>query len=272
MTDSTQSSDLLPTAEQWYTVTAVAEGITLITEPHVHPLLQANIWHLRGRDHDLVIDSSLGIVPLAPILRRLSDREPVLVLTHAHLDHLGAAHEFTQRWAHPHEPVDQPLPGSLDSAQLAGILGLGPDVLSVRLPPLLVSALPAPDFDPGAYRLLPAPATRHLRDGDTISLGSTTFTVLHLPGHTPGSIALYDSDAKALFSGDVIYELHEDEELLDEIHGADIGDYVRSMRRLARMPIDVVYPGHGPVFGGTRLRELIDGYLSRRGGEEVHGR
>ena len=54
----------LPVADPWFVVDAVGDGITLISEPHVHPLLRCNVWHVRGRDVDLVVDTSLGLRPL----------------------------------------------------------------------------------------------------------------------------------------------------------------------------------------------------------------
>ncbi|WP_436533628.1 MBL fold metallo-hydrolase [Actinoplanes sp. HUAS TT8] len=243
----------------WYETTRVTDDLTVITEPHVHPLLRANIWHLRGRDRDLVVDAGLGVVPLRPELPYLFDRDPILVLTHAHLDHMGAATEFPDVRAHPLEPVGDPLPGTLRTADLAALLGLdltgGPD--------LMITARPFPDYDPAGYRLLPV-ASGPLADGDRIDLGDRELTALHLPGHTPGSLALFDPADGTLFSGDVIYDLDEGEQLLDEIHGADIADYVASLARLAELPVTVVRPGHGPSFGRPRLIELIDGYTRFR--------
>ena len=64
-----------------------------------------------------------------------------------------------------------------------------------------------------------------------------------------------------LFSGDAIY----DGPLLDEIEGADIEVYVRTMKRLRELPVRVVHAGHDPSFGRERLVELADAYLARRG-------
>lgn len=54
--------------------------------------------------------------------------------------------------------------------------------------------------------LVPVEPTRRLVDGDTIDLGNQSLTVLHLPGHTPGSIALHDQANRTLFTGDVVYD------------------------------------------------------------------
>jgi len=245
----------LPVAREWFRIRAAGDSVTLIDEPHAHGLLQANVWLVRGRDRDLLIDSGLGIASLRSALAALSLRDPVLVLTHAHLDHMGSAHEFPDCWAHSAEDAGNPPPGSLNGPALAAELGL-----SEPLPDLLISAVPDDAYDPAAYRLQPARVTRHLGDGDVVDPGGRAFTVLHLPGHSPGSIALLDEHDGTLFTGDVLY----DDVLLDTITGADPGQYAASMRRLRDLPVRIVRPGHGPSFGPGRMRAIIDGYLDSR--------
>ena len=48
---------MLPIADRWFERRTVSPGLTLLTEPHVDPFLRCNIWHVRGRDRDLVIDT-----------------------------------------------------------------------------------------------------------------------------------------------------------------------------------------------------------------------
>jgi glyoxylase-like metal-dependent hydrolase (beta-lactamase superfamily II) len=248
----------LPVAAEWFAITAVDDGLTLITEPHADELVSANAWLVRGRERDLMVDAGLGVASLRTAVEPLlsdSGREPVLVVTHAHLDHLGSAHEFADCRAHPAERAGNPPPGSLFGPALGAELGL-----DEALPPLLISALPHPGYDPARYRLRPAVVTRALRDGDVVDPGGRPLTVLHLPGHSPGSIALFDPGDGTLFSGDVVY----DGELLDSIVGADVGQYRASLLRLRSLPVRVVRPGHGPSFGRPRLHAIIDRYLKER--------
>ncbi|WP_328474976.1 MBL fold metallo-hydrolase [Actinoplanes sp. NBC_00393] len=243
----------LPVAPQWFRLTELDERTTLIEEPHVRPLLRANAWHLRGRDRDLLVDCGLGVTALAPLLRKRFGREPLLVVTHAHLDHMGSAHEFRQVGAHPLERVGDPVPGSLLGPVLAAQMGL-----DAPLPPVLLTAVPHHGYDPGAYRVRPADGTHPLTDGDHVDLGEHTLTVLHLPGHSPGSIVLFDEHDGTLFSGDVIY----DDVLLDSLPGGDPQQYAHSLRRLRSLPVRLTRPGHGSSFGRNRLHHLIDGYLA----------
>jgi glyoxylase-like metal-dependent hydrolase (beta-lactamase superfamily II) len=128
------------------------------------------------------------------------------------------------------------------------------------MPDAFLTALPYEGYDPAAYRVLPAPATRLVEEGDVIDLGHRRFEVLHLPGHSPGSIGLWEAASGTLFSGDAVY----DGPLLDELPGSDIGQYVRTMKRLRELPVTVVHGGHDPSFGRERLRELADAYLAAR--------
>lgn len=244
----------LPVATEWFAVSEVGDGITRITEPHVCPLLRSNFWHVRGRDHDLTIDCGLGVASVRAALPSLFAHDPVLVLTHAHLDHMGSAHEFDDCWAHPSEPVAVPGRGS-HGPTLARLLGLRQH--NQQLPDTLITARPDASFDPAGYRLTPATVTRCLRDGDVVDLGDRRFTVLHVPGHSPGGIALYEEATQTLFSGDTIY----DDELFDSIDGADPVAYRRSMRRLRDLPVRRCHGGHADSIDGPRLQRIIDDYL-----------
>jgi glyoxylase-like metal-dependent hydrolase (beta-lactamase superfamily II) len=110
-----------------------------------------------------------------------------------------------------------------------------------------------------AYAVVPCPPTRVLDDGDVVDLGDRAFTVLHLPGHSPDSIGLWDAATGVLFSGDAVY----DGPLLDSAPDADRAAYVTTMERLRALPVEVVHGGHEASFGRARLIELCDHYLAR---------
>jgi glyoxylase-like metal-dependent hydrolase (beta-lactamase superfamily II) len=249
-------------ADQWFEFQRVDDDITLIWEPHVVPLIRCNIWHIRGRDRDLLIDTGLGMASLKSAARHLFEKKLTAVATHAHYDHVGGFHEFEDRMIHGAEArkvaagnAASLFGGGKEDALLESIRAAGYDV-----PPELFTAVPSDGYDPGAYRVLPAPATRTVEEGDMIDLGDRQFEILHLPGHSPGSIGLWEAESGILFSGDAIY----DGPLLDELPGSDISVYVATMKRLRALPVSVVHAGHDPSFGRARLRELCDAYLAKR--------
>ncbi len=69
----------LPVADPWFVRERVDDAITLVIEPHVHPLPRCNVWHVRGRDRDLVVDTALGLAPLRHLVERELD-SPLLAV------------------------------------------------------------------------------------------------------------------------------------------------------------------------------------------------
>ncbi len=225
----------------------MGEGITLIHEPWVKPFYRCNMWHVRGRDADLLLDTGLGVFPLRAAIARLADRPPICVASHTHFDHIGGHHEFDCRCVHKAE--SEILAAPHNDTTLA----------SRYVTDDIFDALPE-GWNTAAYRIKPAPATRILADGDLIDLGDRAFEVIHTPGHSPGGIALWDKTSGVLLSGDVIY----DGPLITDTYHADLGDYDRSLGRLAALPVSVVHGGHFPSFSRTKLHQLIDDYRAKR--------
>jgi glyoxylase-like metal-dependent hydrolase (beta-lactamase superfamily II) len=257
--------DQLPVAEEWFVKERVGDGITLVSEPHVHPLLRCNVWLVQGRDRDLVIDTSLGLRPLRQLVEQELGGPLLAVATHSHGDHIGGLHEFADRAIHRAEGPDIVRPGGmpLDSASYPPSV-IGPyEAAGYDIPELFIDAVP-PGPGPAiatTVAIPEAPATWLLEEGDVVDLGDRAFEVLHLPGHSPGSIGLWDQAGGVLFSGDAVY----DGPLLDEGFGSDIEQYVATMRRLRELPVQVVHGGHEPSFGRERLVEICDAYLGWRG-------
>lgn len=250
----------LPVADPWWVVRQVSDGVTLITEPHVHPLLRCNVWHVRGRDRDLVIDTALGLAPLAHLVEHELGHAVLAVATHSHSDHVGGMHEFDDRAIHRAEAADltTPMRTTLVAEQY-GETVLGPyRDAGYDIPDLFVDAVPVAGMAM-VGEIAPALVTRVLDDGDVVDCGDRSFEVLHLPGHSPGSIGLWEAATGILFSGDAVY----DGPLLDELDGSDIDDYVRTMRRLRELPVTAVHGGHEASFDRDRLIQICDAYLDR---------
>ena len=256
----------LPVTPDWFRVTWVTGSIAMLTEPGVDGLIRANIWYLRGRERDLVVDAGNGVAPLRPVLDGLARgrrHDVVAVATHAHIDHIGGLHEFEHRLFHR---LERDAAAAIDADVSLATAGW-PETLKQLLadsgfvlPPLLLNAVPAEGFDPGGFRIRPTSATRLVEGGDVVDLSDRQLLVVHLPGHTPGSIGLWDEAAGALFSGDAVY----DGSLIDTLPESDIATYRRTMESLRDLPVEVVYPGHDEPFGRERLRQLCDAYLRRR--------
>ncbi|MER8503790.1 MULTISPECIES: MBL fold metallo-hydrolase [unclassified Mesorhizobium] len=239
----------LPTidAGHWYETIRMGDDVTLIHEPWIKPFFRCNIWHVRGRDSDLLFDTGLGHFSLRRHVPLLTERKLTCVASHTHFDHIGCHHEFPDRCVHPAE---------------AGILADPRNEWTVAdryATDEMFDGMPQ-GWDTKRYRILPAPADRLLEQGDILDLGDRAFEVIHTPGHSPGGVALYENRTGILFSGDIIY----DGPLIDDVYHSDIDDYVETLLRLRDFDVSVVHGGHFPSFGRVRYRQLVDEYLAQK--------
>jgi glyoxylase-like metal-dependent hydrolase (beta-lactamase superfamily II) len=84
---------------------------------------------------------------------------------------------------------------------------------------------------------------RLVRDGEVLEAGGFAFEVMHTPGHTPGSICLYEAGAEALFAGDLLTRNGVGRA---DIPGGSNSQLLASLARLLTLPEGTrVYPGHG---------------------------
>lgn len=249
-------------AERWFSRRDHDHDVTQLFEPHLHRIIRCNIWHVRGRNCDLVVDTGIGVASVVEELATMLDRPVVCVATHAHVDHVGGLHEFGHRLVHPLAATmlsryRSPLPlrwsafetDAVDAARAIGHVVDRDEMLD---------ALPHADFDVDAFDLQGTTATATIEEGDVIDLGDRRFEVLHLPGHTPGSIGLWEQRTGVLFAGDAVH----DGPIVEFLPECDIAQYVATMKRLRDHPADVVHAGHDPSFGRDRLVELTDAYLA----------
>lgn len=255
----------LPVAERWFERRKVDDAITLLWEPHVDIWMRCNIWHVRGRERDLLVDSGFGVASLSEAARDLFEQPLTAVATHAHADHVGSHYEFPDRAIHPLEAelLKAPPYANLVAAKAYGEAGMAMlQGMGLAVPEgLLITALPYAGYDPEHdYAIPPSVPTRLIEEGDVLDLGDRSFEVLHLPGHSPGSIGLWEKASGTLFSGDALY----DGQLLDELERSNVADYVRTMQRLMELPVTVVHGGHEHSFGRERLKELCRAYLEQR--------
>lgn len=174
---------------------------------------------------------------------------------------MGSAHEFETCACHrlekePLETANGGMPLRWSNWPKEDFEALGLEDLEDEL---VISALPHEGFDPDSFSMKGATPSVLLEDGDVLDLGDRSFEILHLPGHSPGSIALWEKRSGTLFSGDVIY----DAPLLDQLKDSNIENYVASMERLLTLPVSVVHAGHAPSFDGERLRAIAQDYLRR---------
>jgi glyoxylase-like metal-dependent hydrolase (beta-lactamase superfamily II) len=175
-----------------------------------------------------VVDPGADPEVIIARLRRLRLRPVLILLTHGHFDHVGALADLAVAFTDPPPPDI--------AVHAADADHLGPQALAVHRRDFAFVGAAA--YVDGLWRPLPRP-TRLVADGDRIG----PFTVLHVPGHSPGSVAYYDQEGGRLYSGDTLFSGGVGR---TDLPGGDGPRLDRSLQRLLALDGRVrVYPGHG---------------------------
>lgn len=159
-----------------------------------------------------------------------------IIMTHTHLDHIGCLAEIRNElpwlevWAHRLE---------------ADLLEQGDDRAVYGMKMFKTLCQLQFGLKPGAFKFN---VDRKLDGGETLDLGGMAWEVVHIPGHSMGSIGLYHRSAKTLIPGDVAYADHAIGRF--DLYGANPSDLKKSLIRLSELEVDILLPGHNQIVKG----------------------
>jgi hydroxyacylglutathione hydrolase len=166
-----------------------------------------------------------------------------VIMTHTHLDHIGCLAEILERipwaelWVHEAE---------------AGPLEAGDERIVYGMEMFKSMCMTQYNLKPGSFRFQ---VDRRLSGGEDLELGGISWEVMHIPGHSPGSIGLYDRQRKILIPGDVVYADYAIGRF--DLHGASGAEHKESLFRLGELEVDILLPGHNRI-----ATSLPPGYIA----------
>jgi hydroxyacylglutathione hydrolase len=172
-------------------------------------------------EHPILVDA--GMAPEATLRNIAKYIDPkkieMIVLTHCHHDHTGAAVAIREATGGK-LVIDRHEVGALgdDLATLAHMFG--------RM---------SPECSPDDI----------LDEGKVLDLGEWKLEVMETPGHSPGSICLYEKNAKVLFSGDTAFP--DGNIGRTDLFGGNSEELIQSVERLTKLDVKIMYPGHMEV-------------------------
>ncbi len=236
----------IPIAENWYGIEKYPDGITRLRETEIDPYLSGSIWVISGSDLELVVDSGTGIMPPYPVISAISEKPLIAVALCHYYDHAGGMYSFKERACH-----------RLEADALANPLNDWIDFGFAKKCKL--SALPYANFDINDYSRKSASPTRLLEDGQIFDLGNRILEVLHIPGRTPGSIALWEEQTGFLFAGESLFIDPKNRHFPPE----DNSEYEKSLLRVRNLPVTRAFGGHYESFSLEDLNKLIDDEIGR---------
>lgn len=144
-----------------------------------------------------------------------------VINTHLHLDHAVGDNFLKEKYQVPVLGAEADLPLGERMQQQAYMFGINKDFKGVEI-------------------------TEYLNDGDVIKIGNGSLKVIATPGHSQGSVSLYDEKDGFLISGDALFQGSIGR---TDLPGGDYSQLIESIKsKLLSLPDNtVVYPGHGPA-------------------------
>ena len=162
--------------------------------PKVYKINEFNLtttFLIIGEKKAVTIDCATGVKDYLACVRKLTDLPLDLIVTHAHVDHIGGRGQFDKMYL---SEKDEPIIKDVTVSSRKGY------VLLMKLLGFKVLKSKEMKFD----KVKTEPELCFLKEGDVIDLGGRTLSVFETPGHTLGSLSFLLNEGKILFTGDVI--------------------------------------------------------------------
>lgn len=235
----------------WFTIDHIDRDTHIISE--YRHWEETHAYLLNGADRSLLIDTGLGICNIFDEVKKLTDKPVTAVATHIHWDHIGGHKYFPDFYAHEDE--------------LNWLSGEFPLTME-QIKGMVMDRCDLPEgYNVDNYEFFQGTPTRILKDDDVIDIGGRILQVLHTPGHSPGHMCFYEKERGYLFTGDLVYK----DTLFAYYPSTDPEAYLKSMERIAALPVNRVFPAHHSLdIQPEILLRMRDAFRQLKAGDKLH--
>ncbi len=216
--------------------------------------IRNHLYLIVDQDEAILIDAHIGQAA-EKVLEKIEeiielDNLKTVLLTHGHMDHIGAC------------PILEEKTNASIAAHIADAQYIEePWTQFVTLyQDFNISAQAYQDFITIAGGR-GVKVTKPLHDGDTIQIGSMKLELIHTPGHSPGSICIYEPETKTMFTGDVLTPSDWFSTMIGVYQ--DATKHIQSLKQLSEMDIEVLCPGHEPIRRGADVQKEFQFHFER---------
>ncbi len=164
-----------------------------------------NAFLLEGKDKAALIDTGCGIGNLREVVKELTEKPLVILMTHGHFDHLGGIGQFEDNVGYMHSKEEDMLEEMQSRLNCKDLNEMRAFYVKTRAP------IRYPEVDvEEILKLIPKETKMRqhhwekVEDGQMIDLGERQIIAYHTPGHTEGSVCYLDETTRILFSGDTV--------------------------------------------------------------------
>lgn len=246
-----QGLERVPVRDDWFEVYRVGDGVLAIYEPF--QFQEVISYLILGSEQALLFDTGMGMSRIGAVVRELTPLPVTVLNSHTHYDHIGGNAEFERVLA-----MDTGF--TREHAR-----GVPHAVVQGEVTAEAFCRPPPAGFDTAGYAIRPFAIATAIADGYRIQLGGRELQVLGVPGHTPDAVAVLDSAAGYLWTGDTFYEAP----IWLWFPETDWAAYERSVDRLAALAPGLrrVFGAHNtPVAEPRRLLRLRDAVSAIKAG------
>ncbi len=247
---------------------SLTDAIVKVSVPTPFPVGDVNVYIIKREPLTLIdagplTEKAMAIIAdsLSTLGHQIQDIEQI-ILTHGHVDHFGLVRRLKKEsgakvYINPKDNSNvTEFPEEQKRKNREGLSKSGVPLIIMENTVNFIR-------DYGE----PVEVDGYLLNNDVLRFNNIVFKVIHTPGHSPGSICLFEETKGILISGDtILQEITTNAISIAKEERGELATYLKTLKMLTELPVNIVLPGHGDNFSNHKLvvKNYMKQYLKRK--------